>query len=388
LVVAQVALVTILLSGVGLLVRSFWRLSAVDPGFRPNRLIAVDVSLHGRRYTNRLVRIAAVQAFLNRLADRPENESFAAVDGLPLDSGRGNMDIALSSIGGVLPAAPDEKGIAGLRLVSPGYFRTMGISLSGGRFFNGRDNTNAPPVVIINEALARMYFPGINPLGRRIGSPDFGPEPCEVVGIIKDVRHTALDASPQPEAYRPLFQDCFSGITVVARSHADPTRIVETVGDAVASVDRSWPVHNVRPLKRLLSESLAPRRFVLRLMELFAGLALLMALVGIYGVLSCVVGERTREIGIRLAIGAQRGDVLAMVLRHGMRSVVLGVVVGLVGAFGLTKVLRSLLYEVSPTDPLSLAVVCVLMAVMSLLACWLPARRAAKVDPMEALRCE
>jgi putative ABC transport system permease protein len=388
LVASQVALVMILLSGAGLLTRSFWRLSGVDPGFRPKHLVAVDVLINGRSYTNGLIRIQAVEALLDRLSGRPESESFAAVDGLPLDLGRGNMDIALTSLEGSPPTAPDEKRIAGLRLVSSGYFRTMGIPLSQGRFFSDRDNTNATPVVIINEVLARLYFPGIDPVGKRIGSPDFGPEPCEIVGIVKDVRHAALDAAPKPEAFRPLLQECFSSITIVARSQTAPARTLVTVRDAVAGVDQNWPVYNARPLERLVEESLAPRRFTLLLMGLFAGLALLMALVGIYGVLSCIVGERTREIGIRLAVGAQRRDVLGMVLKHGMRSVAAGGLVGLVGAYGLAKVLRSLLYEVSPTDPFTLVVVSMLMAVVASLACWLPARRAANVDPMEALRCE
>ena len=386
LVVSQVALVMILLSGAGLLMRSFWRLSAVNPGFRPEHVVAADLPFTGRSYTNGLVRIQAVQALLNRLSDQQRSDSFAAVDGLPLDGGRGNMDIALTSIEGVLPAAPDEKRIAGLRLVSPGYFQTMGIPLSRGRFFSERDNTNATPVVIINEALARRYFPGIDPLGKRMSSPDFGP--CEIIGIIGDVRHAALDASPQPEAFRPLLQQCGFSITLVARSQSPPSRILETMRKARAVVDQNWPIYNERPLQRLVAESLASRRFALLLMELFAGLALLIALVGIYGVLSCVVGERTREIGIRLAVGAQRGDVLGMVLKHGMRSVALGGLVGVVGAFGLTRVLNSLLYEVSATDPLTLAVVSLLMAVMALLACWVPAHRAAKVDPVIALRYE
>jgi predicted permease len=388
LVVSQVALVMMLLSGAGLLMRSLWRLSAVDPGFRPKHLVAADVPLNGRGYTNGLVRIQAVQALLNTLSDQQGSDRFAAVDGLPLDSGRVNMDIALTSIEGVLPTTPEEKRIAGLRLVSPDYFRTMGIPVSRGRFFSERDNTNATPVVIINEALARRYFSGIDPLGKRMSSPDFGPEPCEIVGIVGDVRHAALDASPQPEAFRPLFQECFSSITLVARSQAAPDRILETMRNAVAVVDRNWPVYNLRPLERLVTESLAPRRFALLLMELFAGLGLLMALVGIYAVLSCVAGERTREIGIRLALGARRSDVIGMVLKHGMGSVALGGLIGLVGTFGLTKVLSSLLYNVSPIDPLTLAVVSLLLVVMALLACYIPAHRAAKVDPMVALRYE
>jgi putative ABC transport system permease protein len=388
LVVSQVALVVILLSGAGLLTRSFWRLSEVDPGFRPEHLVAVDTMINGSRYTNGFARIHAVELLLDRLARSSDTATFAAVDGLPLDTGRANMDIALTSIDGNVAAAPDEKRIAGLRLVSPGYFGTMGIPLQRGRAFTGRDTTNATPVVIINEALARRYFPAINPLGERIGSPDFGPDPCEVVGVVADVRQASLDSPPMPEAFRPLLQQCFSSITLVARGGATPDRTIETIRKAVAGVDPGWPVYNERPVERLVTDSMASRRFTLLLMELFAGLALVMAVVGVYGVLSCVVGERRREIAIRLAVGAQRHVVFGLVLGQGMRSVATGALFGLIGAFMLTRVLRSQLFGVSPTDPLSLCVATMLLVIAALLACWLPARRASKVDPMEALRHE
>src|SRR5437870_10827564 len=264
----------------------------------------------------------------------------------------------------------------------------MDISLSRGRFFSDRDNTNAPPVVIINEALARQYLSGSNPLGKRIGSPDFGPQPCEIVGVIKDVKHAALDTAPKPEVFRPLLQECFSTLTIVARSRLAPSQTFATVRAAVSSVDQRWPAYNPRTLDHLVSTSMAPRRFALLLMGLFAGLALVLALVGIYGVLSWVVNERTREIGIRLALGAQRREVLGMILIRGMRSVAVGGLIGLAGACALTRFLRSLLYEVSPNDPFTLAAVVLLLVIVALADCWLPARRASKVDPMEALRYE
>ncbi|PYJ96682.1 MAG: permease [Verrucomicrobia bacterium] len=388
LVTSQVALVMILLTGAGLLTRSVRRLYEVNPGFQPEHLVALDVSIGGPGYTNEFHRIQFVEQLLARLSDLPGVESASAVDGLPLDAGRGNMDIALTSIEGSPPATPGEKLVAVQRLVSPGYFRTMGISLARGRFFTGRDNTNAAPVVIINEALARRYLPGRDPVGKRMGSPDFGPQPCEIVGVINDVRQGSLDATPEPEVFRPLLQECFSGITIIARSASAPTQTFATVREAVAGVARSWPAYNPRTLDRLVSASLAPRRFALELMGLFAGLALVLALVGIYGVLSCVVNERTREIGIRLALGAQRREVLRMILIRGMRSVAVGGLIGVAGACALTRFLRSLLYEVSPNDPFTLGVVVLLLVIVALAACWLPARRAARVDPIVALRCE
>lgn len=388
LIVAQVALATILLSGSGSLLCSFWRLNAVDPGFRPSRVVAADVALNGRAYDNGLARINATQGLLARLGALTGEATFAAVDGLPLDAGRANMDISVQIEGTVAAANPDGGPTAGLRLVSPGYFSLMGIPLSQGRFFNEQDTTNAPEVAIINESFAKKYFHGINPLGKRISSPDFGPKPCVIVGIVGNVRHSRLDALPQPEVSRPLLQQCFSGITVVARSQDTPARTVETVRSAMATIDRRCPVYNARPMDRLVSTSLESRRLALWFMQAFAGVSLLLAMVGIHGVLSCAVGERTREIGIRLALGARRGQVLAMVVKHGMQSVALGGALGLAGACGLGRVLRSLLYEVSPTDPATLAAVGVFVGSTALLACWLPARRAAQVDAMMALRNE
>lgn len=386
LVATQVAMAMVLLSGFGLLGRSLWRLSRVDLGFRPERLTAVDVSLSGRDYSERLARVRAVTSLLDTLANRPGGDTFAAVDGLPLDAGRSSMEIALTTIEGTAPPAVDERRIAGLRLVSPGYFQVLGIPLVRGRFFQDRDTTNSTPVTIINEAFARRYFPGMNPLGRRLASPDFGPESCEIVGVVKDIRHAGPDASPTPETFRPLSQDCFSSITLVTRNPGSSSAIVNMVRTAGAAVDRNWPVYNPRMLEQLAGESLAPRRFALLLMGLFAGLALLIAVVGIYGVVSCMVGERTREIGIRLAVGAQRRDVLGMMLKRGMSPVAIGGLVGILSTIGLVVVLRHLFYEIGLIDLPTLAGVVILLAFVSILACWLPARRAACVNPVIALR--
>jgi predicted permease len=388
LLISQVAIVMILLSGAALLTRSFLRLTQVDPGFRPEHLLAVDVSINGRSYTNEVLKMRAVQALLNRSSELSGSESFAAVDGLPLDLGRGNMNIAVSDPDGVLSVPPNKKLIAGLRLVSPGYFDTMRIPLLRGRDFNASDNVDAAPAVIINETFARKYYAGGDPIGKRIASPDFGPKPCEIIGVIKNVKHTSLDATDQAEVFRPLLQECFSSLTIVTRSRYELPQTFEAVKKIVAGVDRNWPIYNARTLDHLVSESLAPRRFALLLMGLFASLALVLAVIGIYGVFSCVVNERTREIGIRLAVGAQKHDVIGLILRQGMRPVVLGGVIGLFGACALTRVLRTLLFEVSPTDPLTLLGVSVLLALVALAACWLPSRRATKIDPIIALRYE
>jgi putative ABC transport system permease protein len=298
------------------------------------------------------------------------------------------MDVAVSDPGGVLSVPPNEKLVAGLRLVSPGYFQTMRIPLLRGRYFNSNDNADAAPAVIINETFARKYLGGNNPLGKRIASPDFGLKPCEIIGVIKNVKHTSLDATDQAEVFRPLLQECFSSLTIVVRSRDPLLQTFGAVKKIVAEVDRNWPIYNARTLDHLVSESLAPRRFALLLMGLFASLALLLAVIGIYGVFSCVVNERGREIGIRLAIGAQKRDVIRLILRQGMHPVVVGGAIGLFGACALTRVLRTLLFEVSPTDPLTLLGVSVLLALAALSACWLPSRRATRIDPIIALRNE
>jgi putative ABC transport system permease protein len=388
LVTSEVALVVVLLTGAGLLIRSFRYLNDVNPGFRPDHLVALDVSIGGPGYTNEFHRIQFVQQLLTRLSELAGVESSAAVDGLPLDVGRGTMDIALTSIEGSPPATPDRKLVAGLHLVSPEYFRTMSIPLTRGRSFTDRDNTNAPSVVIINEALARRCFAGRSPIGQRIGSPDFGSQLCEIVGVINDVKNASMDETPKPEVFRPLLQECFSGMTIVARSVSVPNQTFAALRDAIIASDRSSPSYNPRTLDHLVSASLALRRFAFLLMALFAGLALSLAVVGIYGVLSWVVSERVREIGIRLALGAQRRQVLRMILTQGMRPVAIGGLIGIAGVWPLTRLLRSLLYAVSPTDPFTLFAVALLLNVVAVAACWLPARRAANTDPILALRHE
>lgn len=388
LVTGEVALVMVLLVGAGLLTRSFKSVNDVNPGFQTSHREAMDVALGGLGYTNEMHRIHFVEQLLARVSDLAGVESAAAVDGLPLDADKGNMDIALTSINGNRPANPAGKLVAALHLVSPGYFQTMGCSCLRGRSFTSRDNTGSPAVLIINETLARQCFPGLDPVGQRIGSPDFGAQPCEIVGVINDLKQSSLEAPPKPEVFRPLLQDCFSSVTIVARSHSESAQVFSELRRTVSEMDRTCAVSNPRTLDDLVSGSLARRKFVLLLMGAFAGLALLLAVVGIYGVLSCLVNEYTREIGIRLALGAQRREVVRLILIRGLRPVGLGGLIGVLGVFALTPLLRSLLYGVGVADPLTLVAVVLLLGSVALAACWLPARRAAKVDPMVALRNE
>ena len=388
LVTAQVALVIVLMAGAGLLTRSFRNLANVDLGFHSDHLLAFDVSFGGLAYTNQTRRIQFVEKCLARESALPEVESSGAVDGLPLDPGRADMDIALTSIAGTRPATPGEKWTASLRLISPEYLHTMGIRLLEGRAFTLSDNMNATPTVVVNEALTRRYFVGTDPIGKQISSPDFGPQPCEIIGVIEDIRQTSLDAIPRPEVFRPLLQECFSSVTILARTHSVPAQVFAALEREVRKIDANVPAYNLRTLRQVISISLASRKFAFALVGLFAALALLLSLVGIYGVLSCVVNESTSEIGIRLAIGASRWKVLRLILIRGMRAVGVGGIIGLAAACALTRYLQSLLYNLSPTDPFTLGLVSVLVGFVSLLACWLPARRAANLDPVVALRCE
>jgi putative ABC transport system permease protein len=388
LVASEVALAMVVLTGAGLLVRSFQRLSEVSPGFQPVHVVALDVLMSGSEYNDESRRIDFVGHLLNRLARLPGVDAAAAVDGLPLDTAHASMDIALTSIDGTTPATADKKLVAGLRLASPNYFRTMGMSLRRGRFFTLRDNTNSFPVVIINRTLARQYLSGSDPLGKDISSPDFGPKPCEIVGVINDVMEESLDAAPKPEVFRPLLQQCFSTVTIVAKSRLAGPQTVARLRKAVGEVDSACPAYNPRTLRALLSGSLARQRFALLLISLFAALALSLAVTGIYAVSSFGVNQCRREIGVRLAFGAQRHQVITLILARGMRWVAVGAAIGLAGALALTRLLRSLLYGISPSDPSTFATVELLVLVAALAACWLPARRAAKVNPMEALRYE
>jgi putative ABC transport system permease protein len=387
LVVSEVALVTLLLVGTGLLTRSFWRMSQVDPGFNPQNVVAVDVSLGGRTYTNGEAMVGFVERLLPRLATLPGAQIAATVNGLPLDPARENMDIEFAVEGHPSPALGDRL-ITGLRQASPAYFKTMEIPVVQGRSFTEHDNLAGPEVAIVNEQFARSFFPGEQPLGKRISSPDFGSAPCEIVGVVRDVKHAGLTAPVPPEVFRPHLQSCFTLMTVVVRTASAPGEMAAAVRRAVAEVDHNVAVSNVRTLSQQVVVAGSAQRFAVVLMGLFAGLALALGTVGIYGVVSSIVDERTRELGIRLALGAQRGDVLRLVVLQGLRLAVVGIFIGVLGALAVTRLLRSLLFGVSPTDLATFVAIPALLLAVAWFACWLPARRAARVDPTVALRYE
>ncbi|MFY9607925.1 MAG: ABC transporter permease, partial [Blastocatellia bacterium] len=384
LVVSEVALSLVLLIGAGLLIRSFVTLLNVDKGFDPRQVLALDLSLPPSRYAEPPQRALFFQQLLERVAALPGVDGVASVSDLPLgDSGtNGGTQIE----GKTFP--PDSEPIAEKLIVSGDYFRVMRIPLRAGRYFAERDAPGNQQVAIINESFARTYFPGEDPIGRRI---DFGWETTgwqEIVGVIGDVKHHGLEEAALPATYVPQLQRPSLSMTVVVRTTPDPRSLSAAVRSQVFSLDKDQPISRVRVMEEVVSASVASRRLSMVLLAGFAVVALTLAAVGLYGVMSYVVTQRTHEIGVRMALGARAGDVLGLVLRQGIDLVMLGVGIGLAAALALTRLMASLLYGVSATDFSTFAVIALLLSAVALLACYLPARRATRVDPMVALRYE
>ncbi len=324
-------------------------------------------------------------AFISRLsiasARCPGVERVGAVSRLPLAGGNSARSFK------ILGSTADYD--ADIRVGTPDYFQTMGIPLLRGRNFTEHDVKGAAPVAIVNEAFARAVFPGEDPIGKFI--TDFGPndEKLQIVGVIGNVRHFSLATAPRPEIYQPLGQGCGRGVYVAVRTApANPLSLLPAVQEAVWSVNKSVPLGNPRTMEDLIARTLSQRRFTMLLLGVFAGTALLLAAIGLYGVISYSVAQRTRELGIRMALGAQRRDVLKLVVREGMTLVALGVVIGLAASLALTRLIASLLFGISATDPITFAALALALGAIALLACLLPARRASQVNPIVALRTE
>ena len=385
LVVSEVALSLVLLISAGLMIRSFFLLRQVDPGFKPDRVLAMDLSLPGAKYPSDHERVRFVEQLLKRVEVLPGVQSVATVFGVPMSG----IDAFISlSVEGRPPPTLGEPSSAGYRQISPNYFRTLSMPILKGRDFTERDSTNATSVVIVSETFVRKFFPNEDPLGKRITIGDGGPNPCEIVGVVRDVKRSGLDAALGAEMYLPMLQRCWGYVQLVARTAGDPLAVANTVRDEVWALDKDQPLYNVGTLDQLVTNSLAQRRFAMLLLGIFAGVALVLAAVGIYGLLAYTVTQRTHEIGIRMALGAQTVDVLKLVIGRGMVLAGAGIAVGLPTAFGLTRLMSSLLFEIKPTDGVTFATVVMILAAIAVLACLVPAHRAAKVDPMEALRYE
>ncbi len=387
LIVSEVALSLVLLVGAGLLFRSFLSLRAVELGFRPQSVLTFRLSPSGERFREDAQYTNFYRDVAERVAVLPGVESVGFINTLPLVKG----PTAGIQFEGRSPLRRDQRPSVNYRSVSPDYFRAAGIAVVKGRVPDARDTDAAPLVLAVNQALARRDFPNEDPVGQRISygiGPDGQPIWKEIVGVVADVRSEEPGREAVPEIYASYLQDPFGGVSYVVRSTIEPEGIVPGVREAVRAVDRAQPVAEVRTLEQLVGESVAQPRFNSLVLALFACMALVLAAAGIYGVMSYAVTQRTHEIGIRIALGAQQGDVLRMVVGRGMLLALAGVGLGLLCAFALTRVMASLLYGVTATDPLTFAGVALLLTLVALLASYLPARRATKVDPMVALRYE
>lgn len=386
LVVSEVALALMLLVGGGLMVRSFARLRAVDPGFTPDNLLTMTISLAGSAYSTAPKRVAFFNELLQRVDSVPGVQSASAINHLPLG---GDVWTISFLVEGRPAPAPGEKQGAVYRIVRPDYFRTMGATLLKGRDFTAHDNDTSPPVVIINEPFAKRIWPNEDPLGKRIRVSQDETESREIVGVVKALKQDKWTAEPNLEMYLPHLQAAAPrGLTLVVRSSGDPVALVGAIENQVWSIDKNLPVSEIRTMQEVIAGSIEQHRFNLFLLGLFAFVALSLALVGIYGVMSESVNARTHEIGIRMALGARAADVLRMVVGQGMALAAIGIGIGLFGAFWLTRFMATLLYEVSPTDSVTFLLIPLVVALVVLCACLIPARRATKVDPLVALRYE
>ena len=386
LVISEVALALMLLSSAGLLVRSLMHLLDVKPGFNEKNLVTMWISFSSTKYSQPGQTASFMQLLLPRLESLPGVEGVALSNDLPLE---GQDTSGYATIVGRAPDKPGSETLVGQHAVNPGYFHAMGVPLLKGREFTERDAALSAPVAIINERMARRFWPNEDPLGKKFnlfGGQDGAAR--EVVGVVGNMKHNGLNSADSMDAYVSVLQDPWPYTSIVLRSKAGSASLLAAVRAEVQAQDTNLPVHDLRPMEQVVSQSLGSRRMTLSLIGLFAIVALTLAAVGIYGVISYAVTQRTQEIGIRMALGAQSGDIFRMVVGHSMGLTLIGVAAGLAGALALTRFLSAMLFGVTATDPVTLAGVAVLIGLVAYFASYLPARRAMRIDPMVALRHE
>ena len=392
LVSAEVAIAMVLLVGAGLLMRSFWHLQAVEVGFNAENLLTARVWLPRPNdpangvYLKPENRVAFYREVLRRVQSLPGVQKAAIANQVPLG---GFNPPLFFEIEGREYSGKSIRPLAQSFLVSPGYFDTLGIPVVRGRTFNEFDRDSSEPVVVLNESAARTYWKDEDPVGKRMRT-GFGPQArwATIIGIVGDVRNRRLEESAPPQMYRTLEQVSNLTLAIFVRGNANSAALGDAIAREVRAVDPNLPLYTVRTMEQLLSGAVAQRQFLMRILAIFAVAAVGLALLGIYGVISFSVAQRTREIGIRMALGARREDVVGMVIRQGMGMTAVGLAAGLAGAIALAQLIKTQLYGIAPSDPATLAAVAVLLAVVAVIAALLPARRASRIDPMVALRHE
>lgn len=383
-VVSQVAVSLMLLISAGLMIRSFGRLLSQDLGYQTQNLINIPFNLPSKTYPSLAVKIAFFEQFRERVATIPGVTSTALIYGLPLGLEDSQLGV---EIVGAPPPRPGEAVSAGYSQISPGYFGTLGIPLLQGRDFVSQDRTNSSPVLIVDQTFVRNFKLGANPIGRLVNVGD-GSQKAEIVGLVKDVKRRDLTGTPRGEMYRPYLQNCWGYMNLIVRTQRSPEGITRAIRSELDHLDKDLPLENIRTLKYLEDSALQQRRLSVELVSGFAGMALLLTALGLYGLLAYTVGQRSRELGIRMALGAKRSDVLSLVMGQGIRLTFAGLGLGLMAALAFARLLGSLLYEVKPSDPLTYVAVSGLILAVGCLACWLPALRATRVDPIQCLRHE
>jgi putative ABC transport system permease protein len=382
LLVAEVALSIVLLVGAVLLLRSFARLTNVDPGFRADHVLTFRIALPPTAYKDDAPIVAFYDRLLGNLRGLPGVTGAAMVQSMPM---RGDYVLSFE-IQGRPPSKPGEAPSANHRAISPDYFRTLGIPLLRGRTFTDRDAEKAPMVAVIDDAFARRYFPGEDPIGHGLDIGNGTDGYYQIVGVVGDVHYDSLESKATPTMYVPFRQDVFSSMWVMARTGGDPAQLSPAVRQTVREIDRGLAVFSMTPLAEVVTTSVAQQRFSMLLLALFAGIAVFLAAVGLYGVVAYTVSLRTQEIGLRVAMGARGGQVLALILAGGMKLAAVGVAIGLVGALTAAKIANVVLFGLTPLDPVSYVITSTVLLAVAALACYIPARRATRVDPIVALR--
>ncbi|HEV2803543.1 MAG TPA: ABC transporter permease [Chthoniobacterales bacterium] len=384
LVVVEVTLALVLLGGAGLLARSFIQLAKVDPGFNPENATLMRLTVPERKYKEKEQQTAFANALLERVKNLPGVQAVGITHSMPLVG-----DYVLGfNIEGRPAVDPADLPSTNYYAITPDYFRAMGIRLVRGRVFTAQDDAKAPRVAIINETMARQFFPNEDPIGKRINITN-GPDTWrEIVGIVGDIKQYGVDKATSAQSYEPFAQVPFTSFNVVIRTKGSPAGLLGSLRPAVYAVDKDQPVGIIRPLEEIMADSIARQRFAMMLLTVFSGVALVIAAVGIYGVMAYNVVQRTGEFGIRMALGAQQRDVLRLVLTQGGKLIGLGLLIGLIATLAASRAMGSMLFNTSAYDPLTLATITVVLAAVALVACFFPANRATKVNPIEALRAE